>query len=231
MIRSLAILHRRPDVTSFQFLKYWKEVHGGIVVKVPGLQRFRQNVVLANELEGVSPFVLGELIFPSGISPVEAFETDEGRACYASGANVIDQPRNHRLVLEQAEPMAVDGADMSDLPAFRVLRFSRLNDGAVLEQAAAEYRVAARSRRDSPETGPVALYAIIDHNLPEFDGSIAEEYCFKSVAEAILTLGEESVLRYETSTSGAIDRSHHQDLIFETYADFKGERPEVVNSK
>ncbi len=44
MHKLLSVLQRRGDLTRQEFLKYWKEKHGPLAMKiVPGLRRYAQN--------------------------------------------------------------------------------------------------------------------------------------------------------------------------------------------
>ena len=39
MIKSLSLLTRKPGMTHEQFVKHWRQVHGPLARKVPGLRR------------------------------------------------------------------------------------------------------------------------------------------------------------------------------------------------
>jgi uncharacterized protein (TIGR02118 family) len=109
MIRAFAILHRRPDVSEEEFIRYWKEVHAPIVLQVPGIRRFREHRVVGCNIPGIEPFVAGELWFDSPEALFEGFASENGKKAYASGANIIDQARNVRLILEEIADFQVEG--------------------------------------------------------------------------------------------------------------------------
>lgn len=51
MIVRMGILTRRPDLTPEQFRRHWREVHGPLAARLPGLRRYHQNhVVDASQL-------------------------------------------------------------------------------------------------------------------------------------------------------------------------------------
>jgi uncharacterized protein (TIGR02118 family) len=43
VIKIAALIQRRPDVAPAEFLRIWREEHPRVVVKLPGLRRYRQN--------------------------------------------------------------------------------------------------------------------------------------------------------------------------------------------
>ena len=43
MIKVLALLTRRPELTHAQFVKHWLEVHGPLAHAVPGVRRYVQS--------------------------------------------------------------------------------------------------------------------------------------------------------------------------------------------
>ena len=45
MVKFFFILRRKPGVSAEEFRKYWKETHGPIVAKLPGLVRYFQHHV------------------------------------------------------------------------------------------------------------------------------------------------------------------------------------------
>ncbi|WP_338665308.1 EthD family reductase [Pararoseomonas sp. SCSIO 73927] len=45
MIVRMGLLERRPDVPPDEFSRYWREVHGPLAARLPGLRRYEQNLV------------------------------------------------------------------------------------------------------------------------------------------------------------------------------------------
>ena len=118
--RSLAILHRRPDVDMEAFERYWLETHSGFVVRVPGLVRFAANRVLASSAPGLRPDAIGELWWERPGDAGAAFASPEGEAALRSGARIIDQPRNASMVLDRLDAFLPEGGD-GPAPAIRSL--------------------------------------------------------------------------------------------------------------
>ncbi|HEY8614283.1 MAG TPA: EthD family reductase [Roseomonas sp.] len=45
MIVRMGLLNRRPDTPPQEFRRYWREVHGPLAARLPGLRRYEQNLV------------------------------------------------------------------------------------------------------------------------------------------------------------------------------------------
>ncbi|MBP0443593.1 EthD family reductase [Roseomonas sp. SSH11] len=45
MIIRMGLLERRPDIGPDHFRQYWREVHGPLAARLPGLRRYQQNLV------------------------------------------------------------------------------------------------------------------------------------------------------------------------------------------
>ncbi|MCR0983879.1 EthD domain-containing protein [Roseomonas populi] len=45
MIVRMGLLERRPDVPPAEFSRYWRDVHGPLAARLPGLRRYEQNLV------------------------------------------------------------------------------------------------------------------------------------------------------------------------------------------
>jgi uncharacterized protein (TIGR02118 family) len=48
MIVRMGLLTRRPGVTQAEFRRHWREVHGPLAARLPGLRRYHQNHVVDN---------------------------------------------------------------------------------------------------------------------------------------------------------------------------------------
>ena len=53
MISRYGIMQKRDDMTTEQFAKHWKEVHGPIVTKMDGIRHYRQNLVTNTSQLGI----------------------------------------------------------------------------------------------------------------------------------------------------------------------------------
>lgn len=53
MIVRMGLLTRKPDLTPEQFRQHWRDVHGPLAAKLPGLRRYHQNYVVDREQRGI----------------------------------------------------------------------------------------------------------------------------------------------------------------------------------
>jgi uncharacterized protein (TIGR02118 family) len=79
MIKTVTLLKRRPDLTSEEFHRHWREIHGPLVLALPGVLRYVQCRPLAS-IEG-QPDV-------DGIAEVWYSDVSSMRAALDSGAYV-----------------------------------------------------------------------------------------------------------------------------------------------
>ncbi|MBO1074617.1 EthD domain-containing protein [Roseomonas marmotae] len=73
MIIRMGLLNRRRDTTPDEFRRYWREVHGPLAARLPGLRAYRQNLVTDRsqlaidharggmDLDGISQLVFDDL--------------------------------------------------------------------------------------------------------------------------------------------------------------------------
>jgi uncharacterized protein (TIGR02118 family) len=43
VVKVIALLHRRPDLSVEEFLAHWETVHAAFIRALPGIRRYRQN--------------------------------------------------------------------------------------------------------------------------------------------------------------------------------------------
>lgn len=89
MIKLIALLKRRPDMTREEFAKRWVEEHTSISSKLPGVRGYRINIATARQPEGTGDEPLydgtAEMWWDS-IDDMEAsFNTDIGKQAGADG--------------------------------------------------------------------------------------------------------------------------------------------------
>ena len=102
MIKLIYCINRKPDLTDEQFFDYWKNVHGPIGARIPGLRRLVQSrrVNVAGDkpadFDGVA-----ELWFDDEPALLAARESSEWKASSADEANFIDHKRVAYLVTEE----------------------------------------------------------------------------------------------------------------------------------
>jgi uncharacterized protein (TIGR02118 family) len=109
MIKIMLILHRRSDLTTEEFRRYWHEQHQPLPVRLPGLRRLVLNDVLpAPDGSPVPCDGIAEDWFESAEAMQAAFVSPEGQAVFADAANFLDLTRMQMVVVaEQDVPLPV----------------------------------------------------------------------------------------------------------------------------
>lgn len=102
MVKLVFFLHKHPDLTEEAFLRYWRDTHGSLVAKVPGLRKYVQS----HHVPVALPFPplcdgLAELWFNSVESMQNALSSPEGQAATADAANCFDMARTSMIVVEE----------------------------------------------------------------------------------------------------------------------------------
>lgn len=104
MIRRFVILRRKPEMTTEQFRWYWRNVHGPLIARLPGLLRYIQYHVHSERLDDEDADIDGiaELWFESVESQRAAYATAE----YA--AVVADEPNLFNMTSHFVHPVMTD---------------------------------------------------------------------------------------------------------------------------
>jgi uncharacterized protein (TIGR02118 family) len=86
MIKVIVLLQKRADLSREQFTQHWREVHGPIAQRLPGLRRYVQNHLAGDNAaaDGVA-----ELWFDSSDDMQAAFGSDVGKETVLDGANFL----------------------------------------------------------------------------------------------------------------------------------------------
>ena len=102
MFKVVFFLHRRPDLSVDDFVRYSKTIHIPLVSQVPGLIRYVVNHAVANPMgaEGACDAV-AELWFASIESFQAALVTAEGKTTLADQPNYLDMARTHMLIVDE----------------------------------------------------------------------------------------------------------------------------------
>jgi len=110
MVKVVLLLHRRADMSTDDFRRYWHEQHRPLVERLPGLRRLVLNDVLRSP-DGAEAACDGiaEDWFDSVESMQAAFASPEAQAVSADVVNFLDLSRFQVLmVAEQEVPLAVE---------------------------------------------------------------------------------------------------------------------------
>ena len=89
MIKVVYCISKKPGMTGADFFRYWREVHGPIGAKIPGLKRFVQShAVRAGDYDGMV-----ELWFENIEALLAARQSPEWQASTEDETNFIDHKK------------------------------------------------------------------------------------------------------------------------------------------
>lgn len=98
MIKAVYVMVKKPGMSSEDFHSYWKDVHGPIVAKMPGLKKYVQSHARPQ------PPALYDGIAEIHFESMEAFAagigSPAGQATLADVANFLDPEKSSLMVVE-----------------------------------------------------------------------------------------------------------------------------------
>ncbi len=105
MIKLVYCLTRRADLTPEAFDRYWRDVHGPLGARIPGLRRLVQSRAVSVPGDARAPGYdgLAELWFDDAAALLAARQSPEWQAATADEANFIDPRRVAYFVSEERE--------------------------------------------------------------------------------------------------------------------------------
>lgn len=99
MIKAFVLIHRRPDMTWEAFSRYFRDVHGPLVRRLPGLRHYEQHHIRSAFFGGEAPCdAIAELWFDDADALRAAFESNAGIAALADNPNFADDARTRLVV-------------------------------------------------------------------------------------------------------------------------------------
>lgn len=98
MTKVLVMLHKPTDQSWDEFQRYWRETHGPIAKRIPGLRKYVQNH--ATDRGNVS-YAVAELYFDSPEALQEALATPEGQAALGDLGNFVAGEMTGMAVVEE----------------------------------------------------------------------------------------------------------------------------------
>lgn len=103
MIKVVYCFCRRPDLSAAEFSRYWRDVHGPIGARIPGLRRLVQSVAIHDPRDVRAPGFDGmaELWFDDFESLLRARTSGEWQASTADEHHFIDHSRTAYFVTEE----------------------------------------------------------------------------------------------------------------------------------
>jgi uncharacterized protein (TIGR02118 family) len=95
MIKLVYCFARRPDLSFEEFSRYWRDVHGPIGARIPGVRRLVQSVAVHDPRDTANPTFDGmaELWFDDIEAVLSARSSAEWRASTADERHFIDHRR------------------------------------------------------------------------------------------------------------------------------------------
>jgi uncharacterized protein (TIGR02118 family) len=138
MIVRMGLLTRKPGITTEQFRRHWRTIHGPLAARMPGLRRYQQNHVVgasparADGLpEGLRLDGISELWFDDVASMRAAVTSDAYRAVamdepnFATGTKVIVAEQNVVVPLPPAGPLVKCMSALARAPGVEPADFRR----------------------------------------------------------------------------------------------------------
>ncbi len=102
MIKMVFLVHKRSDMDSDEFSRYWRETHAPIGAKLPGLRKYIQNHSIAASDGTPAPYDgFAELWFDDVASLEQAMASPEGQAVVADTENFLDVARMHAFGVDE----------------------------------------------------------------------------------------------------------------------------------
>ena len=94
MIKMMFLVHRRPDLDSEAFRKYWRETHSQIANKIPGLRKYVQHHAAPGPDGSPPPYDgFAEMWYDDAEALEKAMATPEGQAAQADTEKFLDLER------------------------------------------------------------------------------------------------------------------------------------------
>lgn len=90
MIKRVALLRRRPDLTAEEFARHWREVHTKLALEMGGMTRYVINIVDRQQSPDAPIDGFSELWWRDLETMRAAFNTEAGRRLKADEANFTD---------------------------------------------------------------------------------------------------------------------------------------------
>src|SRR5262245_37101408 len=100
MLKVISSFRRRGSITHEAFAAYWKDVHGPMVARIPGLRRHVQSHAVAPPEDPYEPDVIDELWFDDAADLVRARASAEWRAAEEDEARCAGPGRETMEVVE-----------------------------------------------------------------------------------------------------------------------------------
>ncbi|MGW8370047.1 MAG: EthD family reductase [Gammaproteobacteria bacterium] len=102
MVKLVFLLHRRPGMEPEEFSRYWRDVHGPIGARMPGVRKYVQNHARATLDASPLPCDgFAELWFDDMASLERSLASPEGQAALTDSEKFLDVERIQTFVVEE----------------------------------------------------------------------------------------------------------------------------------
>ena len=103
MIKLVYCITKKPGLTDQEFFRYWKDVHGPLGSRIPGLRKLVQSrrLIIAGDRHASDYDGLAELWFDDAAALLAARRSPEWRASTEDEANFIDHNKVAYFVAEE----------------------------------------------------------------------------------------------------------------------------------
>ena len=103
MLKFAVVLYKRSDLSVEQFLKYYREIHGPMAERLPGLRKYVQNYVVADPKRQPPGWqIIAELYFHDWETMEKAWASPAGITATADLEAFADLRRTTWAVVEEA---------------------------------------------------------------------------------------------------------------------------------
>jgi uncharacterized protein (TIGR02118 family) len=101
MVKAIYLIRRKSGMSTEDFHRYWREVHGAIAARIPGLRRYVQCHAIAPNRDGTEFDGAAEAWFDDMDAVRRAVASPEYAAARADEARFIDLERTTLIFTEE----------------------------------------------------------------------------------------------------------------------------------
>lgn len=101
MFKMVFLVHRRPEMDSEDFHRYWSETHAPIAAKLPGLRKYVQNHASGKEDGGDTYDGFAEMWWDSKEAFEQSLASPEGEKAIEDAAKFIDVDRMQSFSVDE----------------------------------------------------------------------------------------------------------------------------------
>jgi uncharacterized protein (TIGR02118 family) len=101
MVKAIYLIRRKPELSREDFHRYWREVHGAIAARIPGLRRYVQCHAIIRDGDGDAFDGAAEAWFDDMDAVRRAVASPEYAAARADEARFIDLERTSLILTEE----------------------------------------------------------------------------------------------------------------------------------